>query len=112
MKAFDAPLSTHRADDDVEATCALLRILLAAVDTMPLDVVRCIADLAPRDEWPTGAVFEQSAARRASLEEAEDGFSLRSMRRRRAKGVVGPAKRDAGEVVAQAPAGEGLTFPT
>ena len=35
VKAFGAPTSTHRADDDVAATCALFRILLAAVHEMP-----------------------------------------------------------------------------
>lgn len=35
VKAFDAPLSTHRADADVAATCAAFRILLAAVESMP-----------------------------------------------------------------------------
>ena len=31
VKAFGAPLSTPRADADVEATCSIFRILLAAV---------------------------------------------------------------------------------
>ena len=35
VNAFGAPTSTHRADDDVAATCVVYRILLAAVTTMP-----------------------------------------------------------------------------
>lgn len=40
VKAFGAPRSTHRADEDVAATCALLRILLAAVEAMPTMLLR------------------------------------------------------------------------
>lgn len=39
VKAFDAPVSTHRADADVEALCAVYRILLAAIAAMPIDLV-------------------------------------------------------------------------
>ena len=46
VKAFDAPLSTHRADADVEATCSLFRVLLAAVCSMPRSLVAEIASLA------------------------------------------------------------------
>ncbi|MDO4182737.1 MAG: helicase C-terminal domain-containing protein [Coriobacteriia bacterium] len=64
VRAFDAPLSTHRADADVEATCAMFRILLAAVDAMPAALVSKIAALAPREEWPTGVVFDYFAQRK------------------------------------------------
>lgn len=57
VRAFDAPVSTHRADADVEALCAVYRILLAAISAMPLDLVDHIAHLCPVEEWPTGAVF-------------------------------------------------------
>lgn len=57
VRAFDAPLSTHRADEDVSATCALYRLLLAGVDAMPAPLVREIARLAPPSEWSTGAIF-------------------------------------------------------
>ncbi|WP_165253438.1 helicase C-terminal domain-containing protein [Adlercreutzia sp. ZJ304] len=57
VRAFDAPLSTHRADEDVAATYALYRLLLAAVEAMPASLVREIAQLAPPTEWPTGIVF-------------------------------------------------------
>lgn len=58
VKAFGAPVSTHRADDDVAATCAIFRILLAAVSQMPLPLVAKIASLATPAEWPTQIVFE------------------------------------------------------
>ena len=73
VKAFDAPLSTHRADADVEALCAVYRILLAAIQAMPLDLVEYIAKLAPVEEWPTGAVFGCMASHVAALEEAKTG---------------------------------------
>ncbi len=68
VRAFGAPLSTHRADDDVASTCAIFRILLAAVDAMPVALVREIAGMAMADQWPTQTVFEYFAARK----EAED----------------------------------------
>ena len=58
VKAFDCPISTHRADADVEALCAVYRILLAAIETMPYELVRYIGSLATPDQWPTGVVFE------------------------------------------------------
>lgn len=61
VKAFDAPLSTHRADADVEATCVIYRILLAGVKAMPYELVCEIASLADQQEWSTQAVFEYFA---------------------------------------------------
>ena len=61
VRAFDAPISTHRADADVEATCAVLRILLAAVEAMPEKLVSAIASMASVKEWGTSAVFKYFA---------------------------------------------------
>lgn len=80
VRAFDAPISTHRADADVEALCAVYRILLAAVSSMPLDLVEHIAALAPVEEWPTGAVFSCMANHMAALEEAKSGASIERKR--------------------------------
>lgn len=91
VKAFDAPLSTHRADADVAATCAAFRILLAAVEAMPSELVSNIAGMATREQWQTRVVFEYLASRNkeAGDKESEAGksssvkersFSLRSMR--------------------------------
>ena len=91
VHAFDAPISTHRADADVEALCAVYRILLAAIAKMPLDLVRRISELADEADWPTVRVFRRVADMQEALEEAkaEGGpsierrrypFSLRAMR--------------------------------
>ena len=74
VRAFDAPLSTHRADADVTATCAVFRILLAGVATMPPSLVCQIAKMAAPEQWSTQAVFAyfarvyERAARRTSEE--------------------------------------------
>ena len=67
VHAFGAPVSTHRADEDVAATCVVYRLLLAAVYSMPRDLVAEIAGMATPEEWSTVAVFQQIAG----LQEAE-----------------------------------------
>jgi ATP-dependent DNA helicase DinG len=57
VHTFDAPISTHRADADVEATCSIYRILLAAVCCMPFDFVEEIAGMADKSQWYTQVVF-------------------------------------------------------
>ena len=79
VHAFDAPVSTHRADADVEALCAVYRILLAAVASMPIDLVEYIAKLAPVHEWPTGAVFALMAQHLTALEEAQSGIHIHNV---------------------------------
>ena len=59
VRAFDAPVSTHRADADVAATCVIYRILLAAVASMPSTLVGAIGGMASLEEWPTGIVFKE-----------------------------------------------------
>lgn len=87
VKAFDAPLSTHRADADVEATCAALRILFAAISEMPPELVKRIASMATPEEWPTRVVFEHFAEANETAAEEEKrpigDFSLRDIRWRR-----------------------------
>lgn len=124
VHAFDAPVSTHRADDDVAATCVVYRILLAAVACMPANLVKAIADMAPLSEWSTGLVFQEMAAHMAErTSDTRDGtidplnieqesiadtksskqlFSIREMRRQRI--IELPARRarkDADELVGQ-----------
>ena len=74
VKAFGAPTSTHRADDDVAATCALFRILLAAVKEMPPELVKCIALMAPAEQWNTAVVFQHFA------DPGAKEFSLKALR--------------------------------
>ena len=70
VKAFGAPLSTHRADDDVVATCALYRILLAAIDAIPNDLLQTIAGFVNDRTWPFGKIFKAFAARKHEEYEA------------------------------------------
>ena len=113
VRAFELPLSTHRADADVEATCAVLPVLLAAVQAMPLALLRRIAQFATPQEWSTQVVFQYFADKAeenalVSAVEAErdqktaDTFSLRAMRRKNLATLNCPAKQDA-EMLAQDP---------
>lgn len=122
VHAFDAPVSTHRADDDVAATCVVYRILLAAVANMPPALVRAIGDMAPLSEWSTGHVFKCLAdqmiertneTQDVGISESSDTkssnylFSLREMRRRRIVELpTRQARKDADDLAGQ------LTFPT
>lgn len=62
VHAFDTSVSTHRADADVAATCAIYRILLAGVSKMPRSLVREIASMNDNGTWSTRYVFTQFAA--------------------------------------------------
>ena len=70
VRAFDAPISTHRADADVEATAAVLRILLAGIEAMPAALVEAIASAATVREWSTSAVFKYFAQGKPADEQA------------------------------------------
>lgn len=125
VRAFDAPLSTHRADADVEALCAVYRILLAAVAEMPIDLVEHIAGLAAPEEWPTGVVFSCMASSMAALREAEGETSiqakrypltvrgLRTARIRPFSSADSEAQeKEAGRVAKPASPGEAIEFPS
>lgn len=58
VRAFDGPESTHRADDDVAATCVVYRILLAAVATLPPRLIHAIAQMDVVENWNTVYVFQ------------------------------------------------------
>ena len=79
-RAFDAPESTHRADEDVLATVAVLRYLFAGIAAMPSAVVRTIAHLASYEDWPTGKVFSDFAE---NFADSSSRFDLGAMRRER-----------------------------
>ena len=119
VKTFDTPVSTHRADADVEALCAVYRILLAAVDAMPRGLVAEIARMADPDEWPTVRVFRyfaecsKAASEQEQDEESEkryEPFSLCDVRRHRVTACEREKKHDADAIVADQ-SGE-LTFPS
>ncbi len=106
VRAFDAPLSTHRADADVEALCAVYRILLAAVAHMPAPLVATIADLTSIEDWPTARVFQYFA----NLESTNDvpPFSMRSMRQNTLDQLQGEPRFDAAALAQDGP----LDFPS
>ncbi|MGN0302148.1 MAG: helicase C-terminal domain-containing protein [Anaerotardibacter sp.] len=117
VRAFGGPESTHRADDDVAATCLVYRILLAGAQTMPEEVLRYIASLAPVSEWNTGYVFKVFAQQYENeLDKACEGeiregelckgelfinepykFNLRDRRKRRVATLLDSYRRDAFE---------------
>lgn len=111
VRAFGAPLSTHRADADVEATCAIFRILLAGVATMPPALVCEIAHMATPDEWSTQTVFAQFAEKYdVSRETLNLKFSLRTLRRDRLGKLERVAKLDADDIAADPQ--RALMFPS
>ena len=106
VKAFGAPLPTHRADDDVLATCAIYRILLAAVYSMPADLVALIAQSATPEEWPTVKIFKCIS----ELQETPSlDFSLRRMREEHLRQVVSMPRPDADDLASDP--SRGLEFP-
>lgn len=139
VRTFDAPVSTHRADADVEALCVVYRILLAAVEAMPANLTAEIATMATLEEWQTIKVFQHFAEQSGCLGSQEKAnssdataqveathsldsgknkettkrtapFSLRSMRQSRIASIDRKAKTDA-DTIAADPLCE-LAFPT
>ena len=99
VHAFGTSESTHRADDDVAATCQVYRILLAAVQAMPADLVHLIAGFATEEEWPTVKVFQYfDEQNKASNGGKIDIFSLRAMRYLHTKALKAPSKADAAQI--------------
>ncbi len=77
VRAFGGPESTHRADDDVAATCIVYRVLLAAVFNMPAGLVKHISEMSDADSWNTVAVFQ----RISELQGEAEPYNLRASRR-------------------------------
>lgn len=86
VRAFGGADSTHRADDDVVATCLVYRVLLAAVAAMPAPLVKHIGEMAEVDQWNTVFVFKEltdpdaapyslSKSRRSQVEAQSAGAS-------------------------------------
>ena len=99
VHAFGTTESTHRADDDVAATCQVYRVLLAAVQAMPADLVHLIAGFATVEEWPTVKVFQYFDEQNKAANGGKiDPFSLRSMRYTHTKALKMPAKADAAQI--------------
>ena len=93
------------------ATCALLRILLAAVEAMPTMLLREIASMAEPNDWPTVVVFKYFAERAVETsEEKPPPFSLRTLRRERVGKTDLRPLVDADEIAADP--GRSLLLPT
>jgi ATP-dependent DNA helicase DinG len=103
VRAFDTPVSTHRADADVEALCAVYRILLAAVESMPAALVSCIAHMASSDEWSTVKVFQYFS------KDDAPSFDLRRLRQNQVGKVQLHPRVDADDLAADPE--RGLKFP-
>ena len=114
VRAFELPLSTHRADADVEATCAVLPLLLAGVEAMPASLVAIIAEFATPKEWPTQVVFDyfnkKNQKEAAAREESVPYFSLRGIRKQALEALDMKARVDA-ETLANDPV-LGIQTPT
>ena len=77
VRAFGGPESTHRADDDVAATCIVYRVLLAAIACMPNDLVHHIAEMSDVESWNTVEVFRRIAKLNGDCEP----YNLRASRK-------------------------------
>lgn len=125
VRAFDAPLSTHRADADVAATCAVFRLLLAGVAVMPPSLVSEIASMNTIEQWSTQIVFKVISelqqdsvwCRTFNLEDVsretsktDKVFSLRTLRSMRLGDIKYASKLDAQEIASVSP--QSLEFPT
>lgn len=89
VRAFGGPDSTHRADEDVAATCLVYRILLAAVKTMPSDLVKYISELATIKEWNTAFVFKELADSNAAP------YNFKASRKSAVASIAHQARTDA-----------------
>lgn len=88
VRAFGGPDSTHRADEDVAATCLAYRILLAAVKNMPSDLVKYISEMSTIDEWNTVYVFKELADERAG------SYNFRVSRKTSVSSVTEAVRKD------------------
>ncbi len=61
-RAFDLHQSTHRAIDDVVATCGLWRVLLTAASDLPAGLLNELANFYPKVPWTYRPIFAQMAA--------------------------------------------------
>ena len=102
-RAFGLSTPTHRAIDDVRATCGLWRILLTAAADLPLGLAGYLADLYPEVPWSYRPIFAQIAA-----ESPEMPFSLLDTRIDRCGRKEVTARADARVLMEQG----GLHYPS
>ncbi len=101
-RAFGLHASTHRAIDDVIATCGLWRILLVAASDLPAGLAQRLAQMYPDVEWGYRPIFAHMAAM-----EPDAPFSLADARQERCSRTSASARDDARDVAEN----RGLVYP-
>lgn len=102
-RAFGLHASTHRAIDDVIATCGLWRILLVAASDIPAGLVNRLAKMYPDVEWGYRPIFAQMAAMAP-----DEPFSLVDARVQRCSHMQVTLRDDADDVDEM----RGLVYPS
>lgn len=95
VRAFGGPDSTHRADDDVAATCLVYRVLLAAVATLPQSLICAIGHMSEENDWNTAYVFQCLADPIIWEQTKETTFDLRKYRKEALTKNLDPMRPDA-----------------
>ena len=95
VRAFGGPDSTHRADDDVAATCMVYRVLLAAVATLPQPLICAIGRMNEVEEWNTAYVFRCLADPEEWQRSESLDYQLRSARKASLTKDLSPVRPDA-----------------
>lgn len=95
VRAFGGPDSTHRADDDVAATCLVYRVLLAAVATLPQPLICAIGAMSEVEDWNTAYVFRQLADPQQWEETKDKVYNIRVHRKESLSKNLAPMRPDA-----------------
>lgn len=95
VRAFGGPESTHRADDDVAATCMVYRVLLAAVATLPQSLICAIGKMSEVEEWNTAYVFRSLADHEVWEQTEVSAYNLRKYRKETLTKDLNPVRPDA-----------------
>lgn len=99
VRAFGGPESTHRADDDVAATCLVYRVLLAAIATLPQALICSIGHMCTEEEWNTAYVFQSLADPQIWDITKDKPFDLRAYRKEYLTKNLNPSRSDANDPV-------------
>jgi ATP-dependent DNA helicase DinG len=102
-RAFGLHASTHRAIDDVIATCGLWRILLVAASDLPAGMCARLAQMYPDVEWGYRPIFAHMAAMAP-----DESFALVDARAQRCSQTAVSLREDARDVDEN----QGLAYPS
>ncbi|MDR0500174.1 MAG: hypothetical protein LBG97_02860 [Coriobacteriales bacterium] len=86
--------STHRAIDDVEALCAIWRVLLVALCDLPAGMPMFLSQIASSNDWSLRSVLAMAA----NATNSPESFSLNKARHQRKSQLVKQRKIDAAEL--------------